>query len=296
MRFRHQRTSRFRRVVAAEVDRLAHLGERIVERLAALVLQQRQQGVAVLLVEIGGPFERRGALLDRPRRPGGEPLRGRGERLRGDRLVRLRHLSDRLAVDRRQDGARGALRAPRRRSAQRPAHPAAPPSRRPQAAPPGSHGRRTRRPRNSSAPAHRGRAARECADAAHAKRPRSTAAAAAGSRRPAPPDRPRPTRTRNSRRSPAGAAPDRRAGRDVRRPARRRGRPRRSPRRSALRRAPRPCRAGAGIHSPRRRRPARSRSPRSAHCAWRTADRAAAARRAACRRRPCRRGRSSPCG
>ena len=43
------------------------------------------------------------------------------------------------------------------------------------AAPRGSRGRRTRRPPNSSAPAHRDRAAAECADAARARRPRSSA-------------------------------------------------------------------------------------------------------------------------
>ena len=91
-------------------------------------------------------------------------------------------------------------------------------------------------------------------------RPRSAAADARGSRQSAPPDRPRPRRTTSSRRSRAAAAPDRRAGRDVRRPAHRPGRRPAADRRAADRRAPRPCRAGAGTRSLRPRRHPRSRS------------------------------------
>ena len=45
--------ARLRRVVAAEVGRLAHLGDAVVERLAALVHEERDQAVAMCLDQIG---------------------------------------------------------------------------------------------------------------------------------------------------------------------------------------------------------------------------------------------------
>ena len=65
-RLRDERAARLGGVVAAEVDRLAHLGERIVERLAAFGLQQRDQPPSrFCLEEIGGALER-GARAPRP--------------------------------------------------------------------------------------------------------------------------------------------------------------------------------------------------------------------------------------
>ena len=202
------------RVVAAEVDRLAHLRQRIVERLAAFRLQQRDQRVAVLLVEIGGALERGGASatgVHPCRKAVAPPHRGMRARVASARADQRHRSAKRL---------RASLRACRRPAARRRFGVA----RTPPAAPQGSRDRRTPRPPSSSAPAHTDRAAAECADAARGLRPRSMPAAASGSSRPAPTDRPRPTRTTSSRRSPAAAAPDRRAGRDARRPAHRRGR------------------------------------------------------------------------
>ena len=72
-RLRRKRDPRLRGIIAAVIDRLAQFGERIVERLAAFVLQQRDQPAAVDLEPVGGAFERGGALVDRRRRPGREP-------------------------------------------------------------------------------------------------------------------------------------------------------------------------------------------------------------------------------
>src|SRR5438094_41913 len=44
-----ERVARLQRIVAAEIDRLAHLAERIVEGLTALALQQRDQSPALRL-------------------------------------------------------------------------------------------------------------------------------------------------------------------------------------------------------------------------------------------------------
>ena len=114
-RLRRQRRARLRRVIAAIIDGLAQLGERIVERLAALVLQQCEQRAAFLLEPIGGAFERCGALGRGRRRPGREPGRGRRHRRVRDRRVALAHHSDRTAVDRRDDPCARSRRAPRRR-------------------------------------------------------------------------------------------------------------------------------------------------------------------------------------
>ena len=68
---RHERNARLRRVVAAEVDRLAHLRDCVVERLAAFGLQDGDQRVAVCLVEPPNTLERGGAVRNRrlvPRR------------------------------------------------------------------------------------------------------------------------------------------------------------------------------------------------------------------------------------
>ena len=78
--------------------------------------------------------------------------------------------------------------------------------------------RRIRRRPNLSAPAQTDRAAAECAGAARGLDRRSRSAGASGYRRSAPTDRRRPRRRTNWRRFPRAAAPDKRAGRDNRRP------------------------------------------------------------------------------
>ena len=70
-----EQAARLGRVVAAEIDRLAHLADAIVQRLAALAREQRDQRVAVVLEQIGQPVERRRALLDRLARPFAEAAR-----------------------------------------------------------------------------------------------------------------------------------------------------------------------------------------------------------------------------
>src|SRR5215472_18605547 len=64
-----QASARSVRIVAAEVRRLAHFGKRVVKRLAAFRLKQRNQRTAPLLQKIGGTVERRGARLNRRRIP-----------------------------------------------------------------------------------------------------------------------------------------------------------------------------------------------------------------------------------
>ena len=75
-----QRMSRLRGVVAAIVDRLAHFRKRIVKRLAAFGLQEREQGTAILLQQIGGTFEPYGARRARRRFPRGTAGRRRRHR------------------------------------------------------------------------------------------------------------------------------------------------------------------------------------------------------------------------
>ncbi len=71
---RHRRigeaAARLRGVVAAIIDRLAPLGERIVQGLAAFGLQQSEKLAAMRFKPPGGALERSGALADRRLRPG----------------------------------------------------------------------------------------------------------------------------------------------------------------------------------------------------------------------------------
>ena len=177
-----------------------------------LRLQQRDQRIAVLLEQIGGALER-GARSRRRARP--KPL-ALPSRMANARLGARRS----RAVDRRARPARLRARATTARAVA--LHATSPAARR------DSRDRRTRRPSNSCAPAI------EIARQRNARMARLRWRRAIQScgrfrivARPAPPDRPRPTRTTSWRRSPAAGAPDRRAGRDARRPARRRGRRRR---------------------------------------------------------------------
>src|SRR5262245_37720639 len=71
-RLRGEPAARLEPVVATEIDRLAHLAHRIIERLAAFGLQQRDQPAAPLLQEIARAFERGGARVDGRLRPAGE--------------------------------------------------------------------------------------------------------------------------------------------------------------------------------------------------------------------------------
>ncbi len=64
--------ARLGRVVAAEIDGLAQLRDRIVDRLAAFVAQQRQQRPALPLQRVGHAVEAGGAGRSRRRAPGAE--------------------------------------------------------------------------------------------------------------------------------------------------------------------------------------------------------------------------------
>ena len=88
-RLRRKRDARLRGVIAAIVDRLAQLGERVVERLAALALQQREQPAAIDLEPVGGAFEHGGALIDRRCRPGRESGRRRRHGRNDDGVIGL---------------------------------------------------------------------------------------------------------------------------------------------------------------------------------------------------------------
>ena len=255
---RRERRARLRGVIAAIVDCLAHFGERVVERLAAFALQQREQRAAVLLQEIGGAFERRGAFVRRRRRPGRKAGRGRRHRRANDRVVALAHDADRAArrSARRQrrsmppradavDERRGLARELRLRRRELRASSASRLARSPNSMPARVSPLRLieiARQRNlliarvAAAPAIRLCGRRRIS--------------AIGTLRIGGDAR----RTRSWRRFPEAAAPDKRADRDGRRPARRCGTRHRAVRRAAPRRAPRPCRAGAGTRSPRRRR------------------------------------------
>ena len=62
-------TGRLGRVVAQEVDGLAHLGDAVGQRLAGLAGGEREELDGIGLIEIGGAVEDRGALGDRAFRP-----------------------------------------------------------------------------------------------------------------------------------------------------------------------------------------------------------------------------------
>ena len=66
-----------RRVVAQEVDGLAHVAQRVVQRLAGLAHHHRHQPHAVALVEVGGPVQDRARGPGRPAGPRPAPRRAR---------------------------------------------------------------------------------------------------------------------------------------------------------------------------------------------------------------------------
>ena len=75
-------------VIAAEIDRLAHLGERVGDRLLRLLDRDPHQHVAVALEQVGEPLEGGGALLDAARRPFVEARQRAGHQLVGGRARR----------------------------------------------------------------------------------------------------------------------------------------------------------------------------------------------------------------
>ncbi len=76
------------RIVAAEIDRLAHLGDGIGDGLAGLDDAHRHQRRHLLLEPVGGAIEACGALLDRRRRP--PRRRARGDCQRPGDVIRRR--------------------------------------------------------------------------------------------------------------------------------------------------------------------------------------------------------------
>ena len=119
-RFRAEEAARLGGVVAAEIGRLADFRDAVVERLAALVREQRDEAVAVLLDQVGGAFERCGALVRGRPLPGVEsrrpPLRSLPRRAPDRPRPPFRRRSRRPPARGPRDGD---LRAPARRSAAR---------------------------------------------------------------------------------------------------------------------------------------------------------------------------------
>ena len=79
---RAEQLAAFGGVVAAEIDGLAHFRERVVEGLAALALQQRDEMRRALLQQIGGALQDFRAALCRRPAPGRKSLARGGDRLR----------------------------------------------------------------------------------------------------------------------------------------------------------------------------------------------------------------------
>ena len=77
--------ARLRRVIAAEIDRLADFGERVIERLAGLGLQEGDEAPVPCLDEIGRALEASGAFRGRRHVPGGRRASRALDRLRRKR-------------------------------------------------------------------------------------------------------------------------------------------------------------------------------------------------------------------
>ena len=211
--------------------------------------------------QIGGALERRGALLDRRRRPAGKAGCGRGHRRAHDGLVAFAHHADRAAVDRRNHraldaGQRDAVDQRRgfgrlascRRELRR-----------------SSASRLARSPNSTPARILPLRLDRDRAAAGFCGL-RASRAAAIAALRPAQNLLDRHARIGGDRDERGIGAvfqqPPHQIGEEIAVAAdraRRRGTPRPAIRPAAPRRAPRPCRAGAETRSPRRRRRPRSR-------------------------------------
>ena len=152
--------ARLHRVIAAEIDRLADFGERVVERLAGLGLQQRGEAPAPCLDEIGRALEAGGAF----RRQASASQEGAARAAlsiacAASRAVGLDDLAERGAVDGARHGTRLAvpLLAVDERGGAEPF--ALPPCARRQGRPRDFRDGRTRPRRNSCATVHKDRAA-----------------------------------------------------------------------------------------------------------------------------------------
>ena len=156
-------------VIAAEVGGLAHFRERVVERLAALALQQRDEARGAALQEIGGFLQRRGPSCRGRRAPVRKSPAGGGDG-RIDLLGRgFDDASDRnRPVDRAEELSRAARRRDaidqgRRRDFRGFARD------RLDTAGSARRARRIRCRANWRAASHRDRAAAECGDAGHCR-------------------------------------------------------------------------------------------------------------------------------
>ena len=102
-RHRCKRAARLAGIVATIVRCFTHFRNTIVDRLAAFVLQERDQPAAILLDQIAGAFECRRSIRNRRCVPAAKSGVGRGERGGDDGFIAFLHGADGLAVDRRID-------------------------------------------------------------------------------------------------------------------------------------------------------------------------------------------------
>ena len=73
---RHEAGARLIGIITAEIRRLAHLGERVGDRLLRLLHADPHQHVAIALERVGEAIETRGAILDGPGGPGAKARQG----------------------------------------------------------------------------------------------------------------------------------------------------------------------------------------------------------------------------
>ena len=90
---RNKNLSRLRGVIAAEVHRLTHVGERVGERLSRLPHAQRHQLRGVRLQQIRRALERLRALVDRCLRPAHAGRVGNLDCMTGDLRRRIDDLT-----------------------------------------------------------------------------------------------------------------------------------------------------------------------------------------------------------
>src|SRR5262249_6105735 len=86
-------------IVATMIRGFAHFCNAIVDRLAALILQESDQRRAILLDQIAGALEQRGPICDRRCVPCRKSGLSRGKRSTDDRFITFLHRTDRLAID-----------------------------------------------------------------------------------------------------------------------------------------------------------------------------------------------------
>ena len=127
---------RLRRVVAQEVDRLAHVAQRVLHRLAGLAHHDGHEAHAVALVEVGGAVEDPCALRAAEPVPGVPGRVRAGDRRLDRRRIRRAHRADAMlpvvraqhqldAVRARSMSGRRRWGRPRRSAPARPRSPAA---------------------------------------------------------------------------------------------------------------------------------------------------------------------------